>query len=346
MIQRQVRYVSPVPAASATGVVAEVYAQVADEMRLVVPPALMHSPSPDVLAAYWALVREPMVTVGPVDRGTKEAVAAAVSVANICPYCADMHTVGMYDLSGEQAAEAVAADRLQDLVDPALRAVTAWARTAHQLDDAVPAPPGLTAGDRAELLGVVVAFHYLTRMVNVFLANFLLPPGLAPWSRRRLKQGISRVMRPTLRDPRVPGRSLDLLPTAPLPPEASWAAPRPAVAAAVAGAHQVFRLAAERTVSAEVRDLLTDYLAGWRGAETGISTAWCEQLIADLPPADRAVARLCLLTAVASYQVDGEVVGEFRRHHPTDRSLVDAAAWAAWSASALIGTRQAALSAR
>ncbi|MEK8107790.1 carboxymuconolactone decarboxylase family protein [Micromonospora sp. M12] len=90
------------------------------------------------------LAREPMVTVGAVDRGTKEAVAAAVSVANICPYCADMHTVGMYDLSGEHAAEAVGGDRVQDIAEPALRAAVAWARSAHQLDEAAPPPAGLS----------------------------------------------------------------------------------------------------------------------------------------------------------------------------------------------------------
>ncbi|MEV6304182.1 carboxymuconolactone decarboxylase family protein [Actinoplanes sp. NPDC051861] len=342
VVQRQVRHVVPVPIASAAGLVAQVYAQVADEMRIVVPPALMHSPAPDVLAAYWALVREPMAASGGVDRAAKEAVAAAVSVANICPYCADMHTVGMYDLSGEQDAEAVAGDRVADIADPGLRAVTAWGRTAHLLDEAAPPPAGLGAADRADLIGVVVAFHYLTRMVNVFLANFMLPPGMAPWSRRRLKRGISRIMRPTLRTPREPGRAAALLPAAPLPGHAAWAAPRPAVAAAMAAADVTFGRAGERALSPEVRGLVTDHLAGWRGEETGISTAWCEDLIAGLSPADRAAARLALLTAVASYQAGDEVVAEFRRYHAGDAALVGAAAWASWSAAALIGTRQAA----
>ncbi|MEK8107789.1 hypothetical protein NKG94_27190 [Micromonospora sp. M12] len=111
---------------------------------------------------------------------------------------------------------------------------------------------------------MVVAFHYLTRMVNVFLANFLLPPGLAPWTRRRLKQGISRVMRPTLRDPREPGRTAGLLPAGPLRAETAWAAPRPAVAAAVGAADRVFQAAGERVLTPEVRDLVTARLASWR----------------------------------------------------------------------------------
>lgn len=340
VVQRQVKYVAPVPAEAATGLVAQVYAQVAEEMRLVVPPALLHSPVPEVLAGYWALMREPLLPSRRLDRGTKEAVAAAVSVATICPYCVDMHSVSMYDVSTEQYAEAVAGDRIDEIADPRLRAVTGWARTAHQLDDGEPLPDFLSAVDRAELIGVVVAFHYLTRMVNVFLSSFLLPPGLGPRSRRRFKQGISRVLRPTLRDDRRPGRSLELLPAAPLPADAGWATADQVVAAAVARAYRTFEAAGARSLSPRVRQLVLRRLADWRGEETGLSTAWCERTIAHLPEPERAAARLALLTALASYQVDEEVVEEFRRYRPDDASLVEAAAWASFAAARLIGGRQ------
>ncbi|WP_426502255.1 carboxymuconolactone decarboxylase family protein [Dactylosporangium sp. McL0621] len=344
VVQRQVKYVVPVPVESAAGLVSRVYEQVADEMRIVVPPALLHSPSPDVLAAYWMLMREPLMPTRHVDRSTKEAVAAAVSVANICPYCVDMHSVSLYDLSTEQDAEALAADRVEDLADPHQRAVAAWARTAHQLDD--PAPAALTPAARAELTGVVVSFHYLTRMVNVFLSSFLLPPGLGRRSRRRAKQGISRILRATLRAPREAGRSLALLPDAALPANAGWAAPHPEVAAAAARSYAAFEAAGERSLPPAVRAIVLDRLDRWRGEETGISTAWCEELIAGLPPAERAAGRLALLTALASYQVDEDVVEEFRRYHPHDATLVDAAAWAGYAAAALVGARQQAASLR
>ncbi|WP_434739742.1 carboxymuconolactone decarboxylase family protein [Micromonospora sp. SH-82] len=341
MVQRQVKYVTVVPALRATGLVAEVYAQVAEEMRLVVPPAMLHSPAPDVLAGYWALLREPLAADG-VDRAAKEAAAAAVSIANICPYCADMHTVGMYDLSGEHDAEAVAADRIEEVADPRLRAVAAWARTAHQSDDRAPAPADLTAAQRAELVGVVVAFHYVARMVNVFLSNYLLPPGLSPRSRRRLKQGISRILRPTLREPRRAGRATALLPAAPAGTGPRWVDGQPEVARAFAAAYRVFDAAAERSVPPVVRRLVQDRLAEWRGEETGLSTQWCERLLVDLTPADAAAGRLALLTALASYRIDQEVVGEFRRHHPDDRTLVDLTAWASATAAAVVGERCAA----
>ncbi|WP_433385702.1 carboxymuconolactone decarboxylase family protein [Dactylosporangium sp. CA-152071] len=341
VVQRQIRYVAPVPLPDATGLVREVYAQIADEMLLVVPPAQLHSPSPDVLAAYWMLSREPLAGTA-VGRAAKEAVAAAVAVANICPYCVEMHTVGMYDLSGEHEAEAVAGDRVESMIDPALRAMTAWARTAHQLDDAAPEPPGLAAAERAELLGVVVGFHYVSRVVNVFLSNFLLPPGLGPRSRRRMKQGISRLLRPMLRTPRAGGRSVGLLPAAPIPVDMTWSAGNEDIAAAVARSCRTFELAGARSVPAGVRRLVLDRLEAWRGEDTGLSTTWCEDLIADLPAHERAAGRLALLTAVSSYQVGEGVISEFRRFDPSDAGLVDTVAWSAFAAARLIGNRLAA----
>lgn len=341
VLQRQVKFVRPVPEATAAGRVGQVYAQVQDEMRLVIPPALLHSPAPDVLAAYWTLMRETLIAEGRTDRATREVVAAAVSVATICPYCADMHIVGLYDLLGEDVAELVAEDRADELADPRLRAVARWARSAHERPAPAPLPAGLDSAQRAELLGVAVTFHYLSRMVNVFLGNFLLPPGLGPNSRRRLKRGLSRVMRPALRATRAPGRSLDLLPPAAHPAD-GWAAGNPYVAAALARAVQVFEDAGRRALSPAVRRLVLARLDTWGGEDTGLSTRWCEELIAGLGPADRAAARLALRTAFASYQVDAEVVTEFRRHQPGDRALIDVTAWAAFTTARLIGARNAA----
>ncbi len=339
VVQRQVRYVTPVSASAATGLVARVYEQIEQEMRLVVPPAMLHSVAPDLLAAYWTLMREPLVATDAVDRATKEAVAAAVSVANICPYCVEMHSVNMYDLSSEHDAEAVAGDRIENMDDLRLREAAAWARNAHDATMPVPLPAGLSPAARTELVGVVVCMHYLARMVNVFLSNFLLPPQLGPRNRRRFKQGVSRILRPTLRDAREPGRSLDLLPDAPLPPDADWAIGSPSVAAAIARCCAAFEAAGERSLSPAVRALVADRLADWHGEETGLSTQWCEDLVAQLPSADRSAGRLALLTALASYQVDEHVVGEYRHDHPDDRTIVEVVGWASFATARLIGGR-------
>jgi AhpD family alkylhydroperoxidase len=338
VVQRQVKYVTPVPARAAGGLVAEVYTQVADEMRLVIPPALLHSPAPRVLAAYWMLMREPLVAKGVADRAAKETVAAAVSVANICPYCVDMHSVGMYELATERDAEAVAADRVSDVDDPRIRSLAAWGRNAHLADsDAVRNPP-FPAEQRAELVGVVVAFHYLNRMVNVFLSNFLLPPRLSPDARRRLKRGVGHMLSTSLREARRPGRSLHLLPDAPAPKSAGWAAGNACLAAAMGRAYAEFEAAGARSVPPNVVELVRGRLGAWRGEETGLSREWCERLIGDLDTGDRPAGRLALLTALASYQVDDEVVREFQRSRPGDVALVETAAWASFAAARQVGS--------
>jgi hypothetical protein len=229
--------------------------------------------------------------------------------------------------------------------DPRLREMAEWARWTHEVDAGVALPADLSLAARAELVGVVVSLHYLTRMVNVFLPNFLLPPGLGPRGRRRFKRGASWILRPTLREPREPGRSLRLLPDAPasgtaVAPGAAWAAGSPLIAGAVARSYAAFEAAGARSLPSTVRALVLERLGRWRGEDTGLGTAWCEDLIAGLPAAERAAARLALLTALASYQVDPDVVAEFRRYHPDDATLVEAAAWASFAAASLIGDRQ------
>jgi alkylhydroperoxidase family enzyme len=338
VVQRQVKYVKTVPVAAAEGLVSAVYRQVADEMRLVVPPVLLHSPAPQTLAAYWMLMRETLLTGGAVDRLAKEAVAAAVSVANICPYCVDMHSIGMYDLANEHDAEAVAGDRVEEVADPRVRELAAWARVAHQPDAAAHRTPAFSAAERAELVGVAVSFHYLGRMVNVFLSNFLLPPRLGPRARRRVKHGISLALGPSLRVAHTVGRAVPLLPDAPLPADTAWALGHPGVAAAAARSFAAFERAGARALGPAVRQLVTDRLARWRGEEAGLSREWCERLVADLPAPDQAAGRLALLTALASHQVDEDVVRAFRAGERRDAALVEAAAWASYAAARRIGS--------
>ncbi|MBW4701517.1 MULTISPECIES: carboxymuconolactone decarboxylase family protein [unclassified Micromonospora] len=335
VVRRQVRYVAPVPAGTARGLVAEVYAQAQDEQKLVVPPVLLHSPAPPVLAAYWMLMREPLIAGRVVDRRTKEAVAAGVSVANTCPYCVDMHSISLYDLATEDDAEAVADDRMADLGDPVVRAVAGWARQAHTGATVPPFP----AAHGPELVGVVVAFHYLARVVNVFLPDHLLPAGLSGAARRRFKRAVGRLLRPTLRAAPRPGRSLALLPVAALPLDAGWAAADPVVAGAAARAYRAFDLAGAEAVPASVRALVRDRLDGWDGQPPGPGRRWCDEAVGGLPERDRAAGRLALLTAFASYLVDDEVVAGFRRVEPTDRALVQAVAWAAYAAAREVGRR-------
>src|SRR5215813_3090346 len=93
---RQVRHVHPDVHDPRT---AEARRQIRRDFGMLVPPFALHLPVPDALCAGWVILREP--THGRrVDRATKEAVAAAVSATNTCPYCVDVHTTMLHALGG------------------------------------------------------------------------------------------------------------------------------------------------------------------------------------------------------------------------------------------------------
>lgn len=334
---RQVKFVRPVPPAAAGPLQLRVYQQVEQEMLVVVPPFLLHSPAPETLAGYWMLFRETTLAAGTSGRAAREAVASAVSVANTCPYCVDMHSMSLYELVGPDQAEAVACDRPEHLTDPYLRNLTGWARAAH-LAGRQP-PPGRDEAAVAELVGLVVAFHYLNRMVNVFLTRPLLPARLRGAARRRVKQGAARLLKPMLHGEFAPGASVDLLPERPLPPDAGWAAASPPVAAAVARASAAFEAAGVTSLPERVRELVDARLDEWRGEPAGPGRSWLAGAVAPLPAQERPAGRFALLTALASDLVDESTVEDFRAGGLDDRALVGAAAWASYAAARRVGAR-------
>ncbi|MEU0565742.1 carboxymuconolactone decarboxylase family protein [Nonomuraea sp. NPDC005983] len=317
----QVRFVTPVPPSAAHGLVADVYAQVERDFGMLAPPVALHSPAPESLAAAWAMVRESLVVSGPLDRAVKEAVATAVSQQNSCPYCVDVHGTMAHGLMTERDAAAVNGGRIEEITDVAIRRAVAWAR--GDLDD-MPVP----ADQAPELWGTAVTFHYLNRMVNVFLPDGLFPAGASV--PRRL---IGVLARPLVRRMSGPGASVGLLPAAPIPDDLHWASESVAVRQGFAAAYAVMEEAGARAVPDDVRELVLGQLALRGGRPPGLSRGWAHEAAARLRPAERAAARLALLTAIAAYQVDATVVDDFRRDGAGDRRLIELTAWASFTAA-------------
>src|SRR5262245_59371351 len=102
----QIRYVVPVPPGTATGPVADVYAQMERDFGMLAPPVMLHSPAAGPLAASWVMLREALLATGLADRAAKETVATAVSLGNTCPYCVAVHgaVLGGLDHRGDADA--------------------------------------------------------------------------------------------------------------------------------------------------------------------------------------------------------------------------------------------------
>lgn len=327
----QIQHVRPVRPADADGLVARVYRQVEDEFGMIAPPIALHSPSPPVLAASWLMLRETLLAAGRVGRAAREAVAGAVSVANACPYCVEVHGTTLRALGDRAGADAIVADRIDTITDPELRRIVAWARTTGSRADAT-APP-VPADQVPELLGVATVFHYLNRMVHVFLGDSPMPPGTPDSAKGAARWVLARVMRPSAVVDRRPGAALDLLPPAPTRSDFGWAAATPTVADAFHRAASAVDAAADACVPEPVRTLVGDHLADWSGRPDGPSRAWVDDAVAPLDEDHRPAGRLALLTAVAAYQVDARLIDDVRRYGADDAGLIALTSWAALTAA-------------
>ena len=329
----QVRHVRPVWPGSARDLVAEVYAAVEHDFGVLAPPVALHSPAPEVMAAVWMALRESTVAAGRAERPAKEALAAAVSAANACPYCVTVHGAALNSLVRGDDASAIAAERFDLVADPGVRATAQWGWSAAVREAAAGSGLPFPAEHAPELLAVALTFHYLNRVVNLFLPDVPMPDK-AP---RRALPFVAKILGGRIgaaaRRPHPPGASLALLPDAPLPEDLAWAAGDPAVAGALARAAAAVERAGQASVPASVRALVRSRLDAWDGRPQGMDRGWLREAVAELPAADRPAGRLALLVALASWQIDPETVADFRVGDPDDRALIGLAAWSALTAA-------------
>lgn len=320
------RYVTPVPPGEATGLVGDVYAQLATDFGLARMPVFMTlSPAPDVLAAAWAVLRESLVTGG-APRTGKEVVALAVSLANRCPFCVAAHTTLLHATGDHRLAETIAQGGVP--ADPGHARLLAWAR-ATRIPGGAAAPP---AGPAHEYIGTAMAFHFINRIASALLTDDLLPAGLhrSRLVRRAGGMALSRAVRRRA----VPGASLPLLAEPHTAPEPGWAAGTP-----VGTAFAALRTAAcaGAPLGEPARTAVTGAVAGWDGSHPPIAPDPAGRPLAGLPAGERAGARIALLTALAAYRVTDADVAAWRETVPgggTDADLVRLVAFGAIAAVA------------
>ncbi|HET9139107.1 carboxymuconolactone decarboxylase family protein [Actinophytocola sp.] len=331
----QVRHITVVPPAQAHDLVATVYTDAEHDYGVLSPALAVHSPIPDLLAAAWILTRETLIADGRVDRATKEAVATSVSIANACQFGVDLHLTTLdavnerRDATGSDDAAAVAADH-------SVRVLSEWARSSA---GAGWRTTPFAADQAPELLGTVLAAHYLNRIATLFLPRSAVPAGITAAAGPAALRLLGGHLLTAAARPHRPGASLRLLPDAALPADLAWAQGNPGIAAALARVAAATDAAGARAVPAPVRDLVTRELSQWDGDPTGIGPDWADARMSALDDADRPAGRLALLVALAPHAVDLAVVEEFRRGRRADRDLVELTAWASMAAARRICAR-------
>lgn len=242
----------------------------------------------------------------------------------------------LHATADHDTASAIRRDDYDSIYDPQLHTIVQWILANRTQNTSEPFPPPFSPNDAPEIIGTAITFHYINRMVNVFLGDTLVPvPSAFKGLMGRLfgatagKRFVHRALHQ--------GDSLKFVPQANLPEDLSWAATNTAVAGAFAGFAKVVEEAGREVLPEQVRALVSERVQAWNGEAMGISRHWVENAVVEINEAHRAAARLALLTALASYQVDASVVEGFQSQYPDDGQLIAATAWASFTAARRVG---------
>lgn len=316
------RYTSPVSKKAATGLVAEVYAQIAEEFILVDGPLMSLSPAPEVLTATWALLREAQI-VGAAPRANREVVAAAVSAANGCQFCVDAHTSLIHASGEHRLAEDIWRGRQP--ADGEQARLVAWAQATAPPGSLALLTPPFPSEQVPEYLGTALVTHFINRMVSALLNESVLPGRLqeSSWVRRVA----GRVMGRTVRLQPAPELSLPLLAGLPTSPAPSWAGSSP-----IGTAYSALRGAAASggdLLNARARELVLATVAGCDETPVPRDRDCLDAWLATLPATVRPGARLALLAACEPHRITDADVAAWRVTHDDDASLIRVLAFGA-----------------
>ena len=325
---KTMRYVDAVPIRDAIGLNRRVFEMIAEDF-FVNGSLSSHSKIPKLFAGTWLGGREIVLVSDKVDRTTKEAMGATLSYINDCPYCADMLVSLVHGSGNHRAATSILKVTEEDVDDPQLRARLSWVRkvVTDGPDTIVDSP--FTAEQLPEAIGALLVLHYVNRFSHVVMDG---SPVGDLFKNTSLKL-FGYELRETTERPIQPGRGLDLLPAAPLRDDLEWARPNPRIADAIARWAAAVEREAEKAISTKVVSLVRDCLDAWDGEQMPISRSWVEDDIAHLDGEDYHTAKLILVVAKASHQVDDSIVQAVLGEVHDQEKLIRILSFAALSAA-------------
>jgi hypothetical protein len=341
---KTMRYLEPLPRHKASGMAAEVYAQIAEDF-FVNGSLTSRSRVPNLFAAIWTGGRETVLVSDRLDRTTKEALTATLSSINDCPYCGDMLVSLVHAADRHDDAVQILSETEEQIADPLLRERLLWVRAVATPGAAPPSSTPFSRSELPEAIGSLMAMSDINRFSHIVMDG---SPVNAPFGLQAVKAFALRLfggeLEATHTRPLTPGRTLHLLPEAELPGDMQWARANPRVARAVAQWAAAVEREADKAVPERTRQLVHDSLKRWQGEQMPISRSWVEREIDDLDGNERAIARLALVVAKASYQSDDNLIGEVLKYNPEQEQFLRILAWCSFTAARFAAARIARLS--
>jgi hypothetical protein len=192
-------------------------------------------------------------------------------------------------------------------------ALSAWAASIRSTTSAADPKPAPFEEHKEEYLGTAVAFHYLNRVVSVFLDDSMspLPRAFDCAVKPMSKMIMGGVMKKS--ETLVPGDSLDLLPShnPDLAWEPCWAQGSSSISRALASWSAIVEATAQDRVPAAVLESVGAAIETWQWTPGAPPPTRDEELMGTPLPADLVAAgRLAALTALVPSSVTEELVLE------------------------------------
>jgi AhpD family alkylhydroperoxidase len=336
---KTMRYVDSVPRAKAKGLVAQIYRQI--ERDFFINGSLTsRSKVPNLLAAIWAAGREIILADDKLDRTTKEALAATISGINECPYCGDMLVSLVHAGEQKEAAMQIFTNREEDIKDPVLRDRLIWVKAAVTPGVEKPRHLPFSVDELPEAIGTIMAMGDINRFSHIVMAGSPVnePFGITKikaWALRRFGDELKE----THSDSLEPGLALTLLENAELPVDLQWASSNPRVADTLARWTATVERESGHVISEAVKKRVHEQLTAWDGEPVSLSRSWVEKEVDGLSEQDKPIAKLALVLAKASFQIDEKIVYDVLGTEENQERFIRILTWCSFTASRYVARR-------
>jgi hypothetical protein len=318
------KFFTPISLKTAIGLAKEVCLQ-SERDFFVNGTITSHAAVPDLMAGMWVGGREVALTNMKLPAWLKKAMGAALSEVNKCPYCEDFLLSLTHGARQNNVANSLRRNQVESISDEITQIRLKWtkasiAKNSPELDN-----PSFSEEEMPEALGTLVVFNYTNKISDFTLDGSPVPT--------LFRGGALKLFGVELRESSamdlVHGASLKLLPEVEISEEFSWAASNPLVADALSRWNHVVEAGINDVLTKETQNKIRENLKSWEGGQMGLSRAWVEEEIQEIREDERDKARIALIVAKASYQIDDGAIEKVVQQSLSEADLVKLGAWGA-----------------
>ena len=335
-----INYIDSISAKEASGQVKTIYAELKKEMGDVVEPISLHAPLPDLLKGIWGILRETVLVEQEMSRKNKECVGAAVSSSNECPYCVDAHTIMIIGLKDKIAAKAIVNKDLSLISDDELKKLIDWSFNTRFFNLQMIKEAPFDAMQAPEVIGTAVFFHYLNRMVTIFLGPTILPMNIS-FLKEPMKKMAAAMFSKVLATKKEAGTLDYVEKISTSGRDFSWASTNERVEKVFQYFDSVTDKCADEYIPKETRDFINEEMQKWDGANLK-STKELDELLTKIPEGNRPMAKILYLICLSPHRIQPSHFEDCQKcFGGSSEAILGSFAWASFQAAKRIGSQLA-----